>query len=183
MKRLQPCIYENLTAEQQRVYDIICKTRDKTLGGPHLARIYFPELELLQQDVSNILRTNTRLEKPQFEMLCLIAAREFNVAYVWGVHERDGAQAGLSQDIMDAINHRETPAFTDEKTKVMYEVASIAVKGQVVPQDLFEKAVALLGQDIYVEVITDCAFYSSSGVMVNTFDLPPRPNTPELYMG
>lgn len=183
MKRLQPCIYEELTAEQQRVYDIICSTRDKTLGGPHLARIYFPELELLQQDISNILRTNTRLEKPQFEMLCLIAAREYNVPYVWGVHERDGAKAGLSQEIMDAINHRQVPKFEDEKTKIMYEVASIAVKGEVVPQDLFDKAVALLGADYYVEVITDCAYYSSSAVTVNTFDIPARPNTPELYMG
>lgn len=183
MERLQPVIYENLSEEQQRVYDLICATRDKTLGGPHLAFIYFPQLEILQQATSNILRTNTRLKKPQFEMLTLIAARNFDVAYMWGVHERDGALAGLSQDVMDAINHREEPKFDDEQDKIMYEIASIVVKGGVVPQDKFDKAVELLGMDYVVEVITDVAYYAASAVTINTFNIKPRPGTPAMYVG
>jgi 4-carboxymuconolactone decarboxylase len=180
MVRLQPVVYEELTAEQQKVYDLVCSTRDKTLGGPHLVKIFFPELEIRQQEINNLLRRDTKLKKTQFEMLTLIAARQYNVAYMWGVHERDGVKEGLSQAVMDAINHRKTPVFEDEADKLMYEVASTVVKGEVIPQKLFDRAIEVLGEEHLIEAISDVGYYSSSAITVNTYDITPRPGTPPL---
>ena len=180
MSRLPPLVYEELNDEQKKLYDVIASTRDGVVSGPQIAKIRIPPLSYLSQAVSDILRSNTSLKKTQFEVLILIVGREFNADYVWGAHDNDARKAGLPEKIIDDINYRRRPAFDDEADEVIYDVGMILAKGQTLPQDLFDKAVKLLGMNKLIEAATDVGYYMSACMTAKTYALKARKGTNSL---
>ena len=46
----------------------------------------------------------------------LFIARHWSAQYEWHVHKKAGMRAGLANDVIDAIRHHRTPAFTRESS-------------------------------------------------------------------
>jgi 4-carboxymuconolactone decarboxylase len=172
-----------LTPEQQKAYQLIAEPRDGVVNGPFPAWIRIPELCISIQAVSDILRTKSNLKPYMFETITLIVARKYNANYMWGAHAGFAVKAGLSQGVVDDINHGRKPVFQDEKDQLIFDVADCLAAGRLLPQDLYGKAVETLGIELLVEVSTDVGFYIMIATVLNTFDVPQTPGALPLVAG
>ena len=177
MSRLPPLIYEELTSEQQKAYQMIAGPRDGVVNGPFPAWIRTPELCERIQGVSDILRTKTNLKKYMFEMITLVVARKLNAGYMWGAHSGFAVRDGLPQSIIDDINLGRKPVFEDQSDQVIFDVADYLAASKQLPQDVYDRAAALLGIDLLIEVSTDVGFYIMIATVLNTFNVLPTEGT------
>lgn len=174
--RLPELKYEDMSPDQQKAYDLIRSTRPN-VNGPFPAWIRNPELCFRIQGVSDVLRTNSTLGKKMFEVITIVVGRHKNAAYMWGAHARFAMNAGLPESIVDDINSGRRATFEDEREQVIYDVADTLAAGKLLPQELYDKAVELLGYDVLIEVATDVGFYDMIAMVLNTFDVQPLPGT------
>lgn len=174
--RLPELKYEDMTPDQQKAYDLIRSTRPN-VNGPFPAWIRNPELCFRIQGVSDVLRSNSTLGKRTFEMLVIVVARHKNAKYMWGAHANFAIKAGLPEKIVDDINSGVRPVFDTEKEQIIYDVADTLAASKLLPQDIYDKAVEILGYDVLIEVATDVGFYDMIAMILNTFDVQPLPDT------
>lgn len=177
MSRLPPLIYEELSPEQQRAFQLIAGPRDGVVNGPFPAWIRLPELCERIQSVSDILRSKTTLKPYIFETLTIIVARWFNAGYMWGAHAGFAIKCGLPESIVDDINNNRHPVFEDDQDQIIFDVANILVTGKLLPIDIYNRAVEMLGIETLIEVVTDIGFYNMIATVLNTFDVEQKPDT------
>jgi 4-carboxymuconolactone decarboxylase len=177
MSRLPPLVYEELTPDQQKAFQLIAGPRDGVVNGPFPAWIRLPKLCLSIQSVSDILRTQTNLKPCMFEVITLVVARGYNAGYMWGAHAGFAMKHGLPERIVDDINHGRHPAFADPRDQVIFDVAECLAAGKLLPGKLYDNAIELLGVELLIEVSTDVGFYNMIATVLNTFDVEQKPET------
>ena len=182
MSRLPSLVYEKLNADQKKAYDLVAGPRNGIVNGPFPAWIRKPDLCISIQKVSDILRTNTNLKKYMFETITLVVARHFDARYMWGAHSGFAIAAGLPKNIVDDINNSRRPAFDDEKDQLIFDISDCLASGQLLPQDLYDKSVELLGIDLLIEISTDVGFYIMIAIVLNTFNICQTPSTLPLLI-
>ena len=170
---MPPLVYEDLSSEQQKAFQLITSPRDGIVDGPFHAWIRTPALCKEIQDVSNILRTNTTLKKSVFELITLIVARAFNTGYMWGAHAGFAIKLGISQEVIDDINAGRRPTLDDPEDQLIFDVAHELAGGKLFPVDIYERAVDVLGYERLTEVATDVGFYLMIASVLNTYDIQP----------
>lgn len=171
---------EELTPHQKRIYDEIAATRSGYVAGVYPIWLRTPELADIVNRMGDALRVHGRLEKRLFELAVLAVARDWSAAYEWFAHENQALDAGLSREVVEALRHKRVPEFTREDERIVYEVVTELNETKAVSQATYDRAVAGLGLENLVELITAIGFYSIIAMMVNTFDVSvpksrPRP--------
>src|SRR5262249_28916611 len=121
MARISTLDRATMNAEQGRVYDE-AKASNSPVGGPYTAYIRIPKLFEATQ---NMRRTMTAgpLSKREQQIVNITVARHWNARYPWHAQVRGSIQAGIDRSIIDAINTRKTPNFTDAREKACHAVA------------------------------------------------------------
>ena len=171
MARVPEVVYEKLTTEQQRVYKEVAGPR-LVFGGPFTVYIRHPELADAMNKVGEVLRVLGKLDKRLIELLILVAAREWNCDYQWVVHEAAALKAGLSPEVVDAIRKGETPKLTREDEQVVYDVATEILRTKRLSQATYDRALAMLGEDMLLELVVNCGRYSQAAIVVNCYEVP-----------
>jgi len=177
MSRLPPLVYEELTPEQQKAFDAIAGPRDGVVDGPFPAWIRLPELCMSIQGVSDILRSKTNLKLYMFETITLVVARRYSAGYMWGAHAAFALRHGLPESIVDDINNGRRALFDDPQDQVIFDVADALAAGKLLPRDLYDRAVDLLGIELLIEVSSDTGLYGMIATLLNTFDIRQKPGT------
>ena len=171
MARVPEVVYEKLTPEQQRVYKEVAGPR-LVFGGPFTVYIRHPELADAMNKVGDVLRVLGKLDKRLIELLILVAAREWNCDYQWVVHEAAAVKAGLSPETVEAIRKGETPKLTREDEQVVYDVTTEILRTKRLSQATYDRALAMLGEDMLLELIVNCGRYSQAAIVVNCYEVP-----------
>src|SRR5512147_3041166 len=109
MSRLPVLQLQDLTAEQKRIYDEIARVRNGVVRGPFPIWLRNPELADRANQFGNVLRMQGKLEKRLFELMVLIVARHWSAQYEWFSHAKAALNAGLSPEIVDAIQNSRRP--------------------------------------------------------------------------
>ena len=180
MSRLPPLVYDELSPEQQNAFQMIAGPRDGVVNGPFPAWVRTPALCKEIQDVSDILRTNTTLKKTIFELITLVVARAFNTGYMCGAHAGFAVKLGLPQAVIDDINSGRRPTLEDPEDQLIFDVAHAIAGGKLLPMELYNKAVEVLGYERLTEVVTDVGFYLMIASVLNTYDVQQTPGTQPL---
>ncbi len=173
--RIAPLVYEDLSEEQKRLYRDIGRTRNGHVGGAFSVWIRDPELCRPLLAVSDRLRTESLLDPPIKEILDLVTARRFHTALFWGTHVRDAQNVGISLEDIQAINEGKMPSFGEESHCLTYQTAQHLLDGGVLKKEIYEKALALWGQDRLTEIATDIGFSVMLCTLINCFALPAKP--------
>src|SRR4051794_4857773 len=98
--------YEELDAEQKRIYDIIAGTRKSGLGGPFSVLVRIPHVAEPANGLHNAFRLNGKLDRRIFELLILLVARAHTAEFAWVVHEALALKAGLDARVIVAVRER-----------------------------------------------------------------------------
>ena len=171
MVRVSAVEFDKLTQEQQRVYKEVAGTRS-AFGGPYTVWIRQPEIADVMNKVGDVLRVRGKLNKRLTELMVLIVAREWSCDYQWAVHEDPAVKAGLSRDVIDAIRCGHLPKFDRDDEQLIYDLIVELLKTKKLRQETYDRAIALLGEDLLIELVTNAGRYTQAAIVVNTFEVP-----------
>jgi 4-carboxymuconolactone decarboxylase len=150
---------EQLSPEQQAVAAEVLKQSSAGLGGPYGMLIKSPELLKRYLQMTDYLRQKTSLPHRLNEMAILLEARIWDAQYEWWAHEPLARKAGLSDAIIGDIRDGKRPAAMQPDEAVVYDVVTQLLNKRQLPDDTFNKAKQILGEQQTIDLVAVTGFY------------------------
>ncbi|MCX7313029.1 MAG: carboxymuconolactone decarboxylase family protein [Hyphomicrobiales bacterium] len=178
MSRMPPLDPETLSPKQARVYEQIAGRR-KTVRGPFPMWLRNPKLAEHANQFGIALRDHSVIGRRIFELCVLVVCRAGSVQYAWSSHAPQAEIAGISPEIVKAIQENRTPEFAKTDERVAYETATEIMRTNNLSQASYDKALAQFGEQGTVELISTIGYYAMVGIFLKSFDVrPPDGSTP-----
>jgi 4-carboxymuconolactone decarboxylase len=171
MARVEDLKPETLTPEQKTIHDRIAGSRGGTVRGPFAIWLRNPKIADTADRFGTTLR-NGDLDLRLFELMVLLVARHWSAQYEWYAHARHALEAGIPQAVVEAIRHRRKPELERDDEKLVYALVTEMNETRDLSQATYDRAVAMLGLDHVIELITSLGFYTMVAIMLNGFDAP-----------
>jgi 4-carboxymuconolactone decarboxylase len=172
MSRIAYLTPEELSPEQKRVHDEIAGPRAGAVRGPFAVWLRTPRIADAANRLGNAVRLEGKLDRRLFELAILMVARHWNAQYEWFVHEKDALAAGVSRAVIEAVRHRGVPDFAQADEKLVHDIVCELHATRTIGQPSYDRAVAALGLDMFIELMTTIGFYTTAAMMINAFDAP-----------
>jgi 4-carboxymuconolactone decarboxylase len=150
---------EQLNPEQQAVAAEVMKQSSAGLGGPYGMLIKSPELLKRYLLMTDYLRQKTSLPHRLNEMAILLEARIWDAQYEWWAHEPLARKAGLSDAIISDIRDGKRPGAMQPDEAVVYDVVTQLLNKRQLPDDVFNKATQILGEQQTIDLVAVTGFY------------------------
>jgi 4-carboxymuconolactone decarboxylase len=171
MARVEDLKPESLTAEQKPIHDRIAGSRGGTVRGPFAIWLRNPAIADAADKFGTILRKG-KLDQRLFELMVLLVARHWSAQYEWFAHERHAREVGIPEPVIEALRHRRKPEFARDDERLVYDLVTEMNETRTLSQPTYDRAVAMLGLDLVIELITALGFYTMVAIMLNGFDAP-----------
>jgi 4-carboxymuconolactone decarboxylase len=139
--------------------------------APMIAWLRSPELARRGQKLGELLRFETTLEPQLSELAILVCGRHWTSHHEWTAHKAIGLKAGLDPEAIAAIAARRVPTLSDDRQQVVYEISSTLLATSRVPDPLYARGIALLGERGMVELVGVLGYYCFVALTLNTFQL------------
>jgi 4-carboxymuconolactone decarboxylase len=175
---------DDLDAKGRQLYDgVVGDARRLTgLQGPAGIRLHSPAPGDLVLRLNNYLRFESGLGARTVELAILVVARELDSQFEWQAHEPSGLRAGLSQELIDVVKRHGASTGQAERDAAVIELGREALAHRAVTSATYARALEAFGPKDLVDLTLLIGEYSSTAVLLNTFDqqLPPgqRPGLP-----
>ena len=189
MARLPPKPRKELSPEQQATHDMFTDVAHKSFGptgenfkyeqpdgalmGPFPFFIAHPQVG---NQLMDLLRAMAKLPLPPEarETAILTAAAQFGCGYVGYSHVSQAINTEkLSVEQAKTLKEGKKPDGLNEQCSVAFAVAKhLSSKPGPLPQDLWQKAVDVLGKDAVLALLHYIGFYSYVIIALNGVDAP-----------
>ena len=179
MPRLAPLDLDKLTPEQKKVADAIVSGPRGGLRGPFEPWLRSPVLADRAQKLGEYCRFNNSLPADLSEMAICLVGRHFKAQYEFYAHAALAKKAGLPDSIVEAIRTRQTPPFTREVEKVVYDFVTEYLSTNRVAQTNYDRAVKAFGEQGVVDLVGVCGYYMLVSMTLNVFEVGLPPGEPE----
>jgi 4-carboxymuconolactone decarboxylase len=170
MARLPKLTDDEMTAEQRAAREIIGPTR---VDGPFALWLRVPLIAERAQGLSEAVRAKGTFEPRLFELITLAATRPWAATYPFEAHARHAETNGVSPEVVDAIRHRRTPPFTRDDERLVFDTVTELTASRTLGQAGYDRALAALGPERLVELITAAGLYTMIAMMAVAFDVDP----------
>jgi 4-carboxymuconolactone decarboxylase len=169
-----------LDATQRKVWDE-CKAGPRGAVPPPVhVWLKSPGLAEHAHKLGAHVRFGTGFTNKQTEIAILMTARYWTAQFEWVAHVRLALNAGIPQDVIDAIAERKTPHFTDPDDQIVYDFCRDYYDDHRVDQATYDRVVARFGEKGIVDLAGLIGYYSFVSVTLNTFEVPIIPGTKPL---
>ena len=113
-----PTVTREQVPEQLRaVFDAeTANTGGVVTAGPGSVMIHSPEMRRRANALVNYLRDESSLPKQIQELAMIITARSMDCQYIWHAHAARARLQGISDEFVDSLPRRETPAAASTRT-------------------------------------------------------------------
>lgn len=180
MVRIKIRTPEEMNAEQRRVYDETVRGRRGRMPAPLAAWLESPVLAERAQKLGEFLRYETSLPPRLSELAILVVARHWTAQFEWSAHKAEALKAGLDPEIVEHIAHRRAPHFKNAEEAVVYDFSVNLNQNHVVPEAIYQKAIATIGLRGVVELVGILGYYTLISMTLNSFEIEPEGRAPEL---
>ena len=160
MARVPFATRESMTPEGQKVWDEI-ETSRGGVARNYAALLNNPKAASNFAVLGGYARYETPLPPRIKALAVLTAAREANGHYVWTVNQPAAKDAGLSQDIIDAIHERRAPVGLDAKDACVVQFVLELLRQHKVSDATFEAVRAQIGDSGVVDMLIVSGYYHS----------------------
>jgi len=179
--RFKPLTWDELTPAQKTMIQHILAGDRKNLGGPFNVMLRSPEMGDLAQALGGQARFHSSLPPRLNELAIIITARFWTVQFEWNAHRRAAAQAGVSEDIIQAVANGKRPAKMAADEAVVYNFATELLKNHSVSDATFAAAKNTLGERGVVDMTCVMGYYQLVGMLLDLDRYPlPAGTQPEL---
>ena len=150
--------------------------------GPGSVMIHVPAAHKLATALNQYLRNDSSIPKKIQELAMLITAREKDCQHIWNAHALSARQAGVRDEIVDALRERRAlPALApDEEALVNY--ARAIFRTHHASRGAYQAALEQFGRQTLIEITMLLGNYALLALAINAFDsdLPPNRTEPML---
>ena len=186
--RLPTITRESLDPEGQRVFDLIVNPDsryDTGLRGPIGMWMYSPPMAEHMFPASTFLRYGADGQRDQrlTELAILTAARALDSQYEWSAHEPLARNAGLEEEIIDALRHSrpladagELPGLGDPERTIVRVVREL-ITAPKLSAEAFVSAQRLFGNDGVMELAGLIGHYTLVNYTLKAFDVQRPPGS------
>lgn len=181
--RLDKLVPEDLDAEQREVYEAIAGgdraegeqlfplvDSDGSLTGPFGAMLHAPRIGGPLQALGSAIRFRTSLSDRVREIAILQVGRALGSEFEWWAHERVARSVGVTPEEITAIS---LGSFTgrDDRERLSYEVVANLLESEVVAEEEFARASAVLSEQELVELSVLVGYYRTLAQTMTLFGI------------
>jgi hypothetical protein len=145
---------------------------DGTLIGPWNPWLQFPKIGGPIWELVKALSMSPTLPRPVREVAILVTGAHFHSGYELYAHVLMAEARGLDDDTITTIISGERPSTIKGDEALAYDMASCLVRGSVLPDLVYKKAVERFGLHGAAEFIYLVGLYCTVSVTLNGFDVP-----------
>src|ERR1700734_3482127 len=150
---------EELNDQQRRLGEKIVKISSVGLGGPYNPMLRSPVYAQRMYDLLDYLRWHTSVPTKLNEMAILVVSRQWRSQVEWYAHAPLGRKAGLSESIIADLKANKRPAGMSPEEEVVYDFVTELSTKRAVPDELFDRAKKLLGEQQVVDLTAVAGTY------------------------
>jgi 4-carboxymuconolactone decarboxylase len=172
MSRLPDLSYEDMTADQQRVHDEIAAGPRGTVVGPLRVWLHSPRLATHAQKLGAYARFQSSLPPELSELAILVTGATWKAEFEWYAHARLAREAGIADDVIEAIRKGEEPRLEDDKSRAVYAVACELHRTRALSDATYAIAEAALGREGIVDLVGVLGYYTLVSMTLNAFRVP-----------
>lgn len=183
MARIPVATKDSVPQNQQAAFDeIVGSSGSAPSHGPGSVLAHVPELSKRATALNQYLRNDSSLPKKVQELTMLVTAREMDCQHIWNAHAASAREAGVSDDIIDALREEDdlVDLAPDEEAVVNY--ARAILRNHYASRGAFQAALEQFGKQGLVELTMLVGNYTMLALAINAFDtdLPPERTEPLL---
>ena len=162
-----------MTEEQREGYRYLIDGERGRLPGPYKIWIHNPKLVHAADPLGRHFTPGQySLTEREREIAVVVITSALHSAYPNNAHEKRGKEVGLPDAAVEAIIAGLPASFEDPREQLVYEVAMALANGRIVPQGLYDRAVAELGHVRITDVISLMGYYTSVSLTMNFYAVP-----------
>lgn len=162
---------DELSAQQKKVFDDLVAGRGRLLT-PYKIWIHSPELAAAMETTGTFLNKKGSLTEREVELTIVVIATHWQGGYVQAAHVKTCLNLGFPQAAMDAIKAGNTPDLPDAREKAVYDLCQIAMAPGGGSDEVYDRAVDLLGRDGLAEVLALLGYYSAVAMAMKLHRVP-----------
>ena len=177
---------ENLTPEQQKLYDAIRSgprakiansgaSKPGPLGGPFNVWLRSPGIGDRVQQLGEEIRFRSSLPSKLNEMAILVTARFWTSQYEWIAHCKLALEAGLDPAIANDIAEGRRPTKMGDDEAIIYDFSQELHEKQGLSDTTYKRALDRFGERGVFDLIAVNGFYSLVSMCLNV-DRTPLPD-------
>jgi 4-carboxymuconolactone decarboxylase len=179
MPRLAPLDLAKLDAEQRKVADAIVAGPRGGLRGPFEPWLRSPILADRAQKLGEYCRFHNSLPRDLSELAICLVGRHFKAQFEFYAHARLAREAGLPPAIIEAVRTRQTPPFTRDVERVVYDFVTEYLATNRVAEANYRRAIDAFGEKGVVDLVGVCGYYMLVSMTLNVFEMPLPPGEAE----
>ena len=180
MARVKQITEKNeISAEHEEIFDSIASSRGR-ISGPFSVLLHSPEIAGRAAHLGAYIRFESLLDDDEREVAIITAAREMNCNYEWAYHVPIAIQAGVSQEVVDVINQRDSTSEIDSNYALIIEYARQLINAKKVDDETFNRAVTKYGNQGVTELTAAIGYYGMLACALNVFERTPEAGKPAL---
>ena len=181
MSRLPELSPGEMTPEQKQVYDAILAGPRGQVRGPLAVWLHRPELAARAQALGAYCRYNSSLPKRLSELAILVTARHWGAEFEWFAHRKHALDAGLSEQVIEAIRKGKTPNFGDAEERTVFDIAVAIYRDRRLADALYARGVEVLGEGRLIDLIGVLGYYALISMTINAFAVMPPVGAPLAF--
>ena len=158
---------EVMTAAQRAAADEITAGPRGGVVGPFIAALRSPECMRRLQHFGAYLRYDSNIDPRLRELVILLTARRWRQDYEWVTHESSARAAGLASATIDAIRTGTPPRELAADEATIVELCAVLFDDGRVPDALYSRAVDVLGEAGFIDVVSAVGYYSTLALIMN----------------
>jgi 4-carboxymuconolactone decarboxylase len=181
MSRLPAVTRDALAPQDQAIWDRIAAARNGRASGPFSVLLRVPALADRVAAVGDYFRSEVGLPAADVELAVLATVRELGARYAWARHEVRAQQAGLRAEAIETIRANGALDGFSPRERLLVEIPRLLLRTRGLPDDLFARGLAELGDTGLVELVALVGQYSLIGYVLNSFEIPPPDDHPKTF--
>ncbi len=163
---------ERMTEAQRRVYDAIAAGPRGRVPRPFQPLLRSPELADRVQKLGEYVRFNSSVPARLNEFAILINARFMDCQFEWFGHKPLVIKNGLGESILEALAQNKRPTGMKPDEELVYDFCTTLNRRHSVDDELFQRAVASLGEQGVIDLIAVSGFFIMMSMVINVAELP-----------
>jgi len=171
-ERLPPLPESAWTEEQRAAVKAFSEGRGYAPLGPFWVLLYSPEVMLRAKAMGDYLRYRNSLPKDISELVILMTAREWTQQFEWGHHVVFAREAGLSDQVIDAIAEGRRPDGMSLREAVAWDFTRELLANRRVSDATYGRAKDQFGEKGVVDMAAVSGYYTMLAMVMNVAETP-----------
>jgi hypothetical protein len=175
---------EDMTKEQKDFYDDVIAHMGQPdpphvwmleggqINGPFTSMLHYPNIGYPLYRLQLKVIKQKLIKNDIFELFILVIVTDIRAAYGMYAHELLAEMKGVERASIEAIRTGQEPVIGRGDMNAAYALARALTKPGPVPQDIYENAVEIFGDEGYNILVNTAAFFKYIGTLMNAYDEP-----------